>query len=384
MVNVKAALKLISVMILSFGAVFICSIMFNYSFDLKTIAPLIETPQAQAVYDAVMIQNKITIAAAGGMLGAVTLIVLLFSIGRYIADSGAELGMMKALGYSDNRLALDFVKFGLAVLIGTGLGYFGACIIGQSFYSAMDADNALPEKIKFSFNIAVPIATVLLPSLFFSAASVLYAKIILRKKPLDLITHSKKTKVNKLTIRVQSGVGAKSFQKELKRNMLFSNLVLIFFVGFAAFGFAAQVQMAFTMYEATGDSLFMPAVFVLFGLMLGFVTLLLALSFILKKNGKYLAMLKAYGYTDAECNKMLFGGYRVVTYIGFSIGTVYQYFFMKMMLGVFAGAYDIPEVKFPVIGFLITLAAFLAFYELLMLFYKQRITKIPIRQIMQE
>ncbi len=48
-----------------------------------------------------------------------------------------------------------------------------------------------------------------------------------------------------------------------------------------------QTQMAFTMYEATLGNLFMPVVFVSFGLMLGFVTLLLALSFVFKKNAKY-------------------------------------------------------------------------------------------------
>lgn len=222
-----------------------------------------------------------------------------------------------------------------------------------------------------------------MPTLLFSAIAVLYAKFLLKKKPLDLINGARKTKINRLTRHLQKNNDDRPFIKELKRNMLFGNLALIFFTGFAAFGFAAEIQMAFMMYDATGGELFMPVVFVSFGIIMGFVTLLLALTFIVKKNSKYLAMLKAYGYTESECGKAMFGGYRIVTYIGFAIGTVYQYFFMKMMIGVFASAYDIPAVKFPVSGFFVTIAIFLAAYELIMLFYKHRIAKIPLKQIMQ-
>jgi predicted lysophospholipase L1 biosynthesis ABC-type transport system permease subunit len=371
-------------MLLTFGAVFICSIFFNYSFDLKAIGHLIDTPQAQAVYDAQIMQSNVTMASAGGMLGAVTMLVLLFSIGHFIQESGAELGVLKALGYSDSRLSLSFAKFGLSILIASALAYGAAAIFAQSFYNAMDGEGILPELVKFRFRWQTPLAFVVAPAILFSAVSVLYAKLSLRKKPLDLIHGARKTKISKLTAKLQNRASDNNFLRGLRRNMLFSNLVLIFFIGFAAFGFAAQNQMAFMMYEATGGNLFMPTVFIGFGLMLGFVTLLLALTFITKKNSKYLAMLKAYGYTDRECGRAMFGGYRVVTYIGFAIGTVYQYFFMKFMIGIFASAYDdVPEVKFSVLGFFVVLGAFLIVYELIMLFYKKKIAKIPLREIMQ-
>ncbi len=383
MVSTKSVLKLFSIMILSFGAVFICSIFFNYSIDLKSVEPLLVEENHFLVFEAITTQNKVTMASAGGMLGAVTMIVLLFSIARYIGDAGAELGVMKALGYSENRIALRFAKFGLAVLIGTLAGYAGACIAGQVFYNAIDSDGSLPERVRFSFHVVVPLLTVAAPTFLYGAASVLYALLALRKRPLDLISGAKREKVNALTQKLQGKPGEKSFKTQLRRNMLFSNLVLIFFVGFAAFGFSMQTQMAFTMYEATKGTLFMPIVFVSFGLMLGFVTLHLALSFVFKKNAKYLALLKAYGYTGAESNNMLFGGYRIVTYVGFAIGTVYQYFFMKLMIGFFADAYEIPALQFPVLGFFICLAVFVAAYELMMFVYKQKIERVRLQQIMQ-
>jgi len=71
------------------------------------------------------------------------------------------------------------------------------------------------------------------------------------------------------------------------------------------------------------ENMIMMSTFVIAGHISGSVTLLLALTFIVSKNKKYLAILKAYGYTDGECTKAIFGGYRIVTYIGFAIGTVY-------------------------------------------------------------
>lgn len=382
MINFKVPLKLISVMILTFGAVFICTIFFNYSIDLKGIEHLIIDSQAQGVYEALTTQNQITIAAAGGILGVVTFLVLLFSITQFINESSAELGVMKALGYSHIKLSLEFAKFGLSIFIASAVGFLTAIPASHLFYNAFDSEGVLPKVIKFGFHIQVPFIMIVVPTILFSLIAVLYAMLKLKKPSLDLINGTSKIKINKLTEYLQNKGGERTFIKELKRNMLFSNYMLIFFMGFAVFGFATEIQMAFMMSEVT-EGWLMPAVFIAFGIIMGLVTLLLALTFIVKKNIKYLAMLKAYGYTENECNRAMFGGYRIVTYIGFAIGTVYQYFFMKMMIGVFANAYELPEVKFPILGFFITLVIFLASYEFIMVFYKQKIAKISLRQIMQ-
>jgi putative ABC transport system permease protein len=211
---------------------------------------------------------------------------------------------------------------------------------------------------------------------------VLFAKIKLRKNPLDLIKGARREKVSRLTKKMQQKDNTQSFQAIIRENMLLNNLVLMFFMGFAAFGFSCMVQMAFTMLPFDSGGL-MIGVFLAFGLMMGLVTLLLSLTFIVNKNKKYLALMRAYGYTDRECGRAMFGGYRIVTYIGFAIGTVWQFFLIKTMASMFAKSHELDEVLFSWLGLWVTLAVFLVAYELILLYYKWRISKIPLKEIMQ-
>lgn len=380
MVTLKDSLKVVAVMILAFCAVFISTIFVNFPLDLKGIAHLITDPQVQIIYDAQMTMSGIITACAGGILGAVTLIVLIFAIGRFIDENSANMGVLKALGYSENKIAIGFGKFGLGVLISCVTGYIAAFFFSPLFYSSL-IGNELP-KVVFTFHIETVLILIVAPALLFSLLSIFYAKLCLRKKPLELINGVKKVKINKLTKKLQIKNSGRPFLKDLKRTILFNNFVLIFFVGFAAFGFSAQIQMAFSMRELTPDYL-MTVTLIVIGTILGMVTLLIALTFVINANSKYIALLKAYGYSVKECKKAMFGGYRIISYIGFAIGTGYQFFLVKMLASIFAASYEIPDIKFNFIGLAVTLAAFIALYELIMLFYNRRIGKIPLREIMQ-
>lgn len=110
--------------------------------------------------------------------------------------------------------------------------------------------------------------------------------------------------------------------------------------------------------------------------------LLLSFRFVFNSHNKYVALMKAYGYTVRECRGALFGGYRLVSYIGFAIGSVYQYFLTTLIISFFGGAYDLT-VRFSVPGFFITLAAFLVCYEAVMYFYLRRIDRLPLGRIME-
>lgn len=383
MVNIKDSLKHIGVIILTFCAVFISTIFINFPLDLKMIAHLITDPQIQELYDAQIVMSGIIVACAGGVLGTVTLLVLIFAIGKFINGNSAYMGVLKALGYSDSKIALEYSKFGLSVLVSSVLAYVCGYLFSPLFYKSLSG-GAFPAELTFGFHIETILILIVAPTIFFSVMSVLYAKQRLRKKPLDLINGTKKVKINKLTqrLQLQNKSGDNSFVKDLKRTMLYSNLLLIFFVGFAGFGFSAQIQMAFSMRELTPDYL-MTVTLIIIGAILGAVTLIIALTFVINSNIKYIAMLKAYGYTDNECNNAMFGGYRIVAYIGFCIGTGYQYMLVKMLVSIFENSYEMPEITFNFLGFFITLAVFALAYEIIMLLYKKRISEIPLREIMQ-
>lgn len=379
MIGIRDIKKLLSVVILTFCAVCVCSVFVNFRYDLIANADLVTNPNLQVLYDAQITMSGVVIACAGGVLGAVTLIILLFSIQRFITENSANMGVLKALGYSGNKIALDYYKFGLSVLVGSGLGYLGGFLLSPLIYKGMSSD--LVRNLQFGFHIETILFVIIIPTLLFTTLSVLFAMLKLRKSPLNLIRGYSKEKVNSIVKKQQQKNCNIPFIKDMRRNALCNNLLIIFFVGFAAFGFSAQIQMAFSMRKLTPDYT-MTVMLLVIGFILGAVTMLLAFSFLFRANEKYLVLLKAYGYTEKECSNALFGGYRIVSYVGFLIGTFYQFILLKMAVKLFAGIYELPEIKFSIVGFVITLIVFLALYELLMYMYRRSISKSTLGKIM--
>lgn len=379
MITVKQNMKLIGVIILCFCAIFICTAFMNYAIDLNSIDSSNLDETARIIFDGQKAMSSVIVACAGGIMGAIALIVLLYTIGRLINENQPSMGVLKALGHSEHKIALSFLKFGLSVFIGCALGFAGGYAFSPFMYDIFN-NGELPDVI-LKFHLSALIFLAVLPSLAFTTIAYFYALIKLKKPPLEMIHETKKVKTGRLSVKLQSKVKQKPFLKDLKKSVLFNNLTLVFFVGIAGFGFSAQIQIAFLMQEVNMDITF-SAINLIIGAAIGLITLILALSYVLNSNKKYIAMMKAYGYSDAQCGGALFGGYRIISYIGFAIGTVYQYFFMKFMISLFAGAYDV-ELDFNIIGFFITLCAYLICYEFILLFYKKQISRIPLKEIMQ-
>ena len=96
-------------------------------------------------------------------------------------------------------------------------------------------------------------------------------------------------------------------------------------------------------------------------------------------------MMRVFGYTQKECCKAILSGYRPMSYIGFAIGTVYQYVLLRIMVDiVFKEVEGVPDYKFDFPMMLISLAVFVMIYESLMYMYSRRIKKISIKEIMIE
>ena len=74
-----------------------------------------------------------------------------------------------------------------------------------------------------------------------------------------------------------------------------------------------------------------------------------------------------------------------MSYIGFVIGTVYQYALLRIMVDIiFRDVEIIPDYQFDLPVMLISLAAFIIIYEILMFAYSGKIKKISIKEIMME
>jgi len=209
--------------------------------------------------------------------------------------------------------------------------------------------------------------------------SVLYAYLNMRHPVLDLLREKREYQ----TKHGKTDTNDAPFLRELSSGTLKSKKVLAFFVAFSAFCFSSMVQMSLSMKELASENFSWMVLMI--GLILAFMTLLLSLSSVIKGNAKTIAMMRVFGYERSVCSRSILGAYRPISYIGFAIGTLYQYALLKVVMTfVFDDIENIPEYNFDFKALVITLMAFLITYELVMYVYSLRINRLSIKSIMLE
>jgi len=144
-----------------------------------------------------------------------------------------------------------------------------------------------------------------------------------------------------------------------------------------------MTQMSFSMDELA--SAMMGIMIMLIGLVLACTTLFLAITTVIGCNKKTIAMMRVFGYSQKECSQAILGCYRPMAYIGFALGTMYQYVLLRIAVDiVFRDMEGMPEYKFDFPVMLISLGVFAVIYELVMYVYSGRISKISVKEIMLE
>ena len=175
----------------------------------------------------------------------------------------------------------------------------------------------------------------------------------------------------------------KSFVAEMKSSVLRSRKTLVFFIAFSSFCFSAMIQMSASMKDLSSEM--MGLMMLIIGVVLAFTTLYIAVTSVIRSNQKNITMMRVFGYQSADCKHSVLDGYRPAAYIGFVIGSVYQYALLKIMVDiVFAGVEGVPEYKFDFPICFITLGVFIVVYEGIMFAYGQSMKRIPLKQIMSE
>lgn len=376
-VSIKDGAKLFGISIMTCCAVTVCNLFLNYYLDLTAVAALIDAPYARMVYDAQVMTAKVVCGVCGGCLAATTVVMLVFYVRHYIDSHSKELGILKALGYSDFRIARGFGVFGLSVFAGCLLGYLLSFALMPLFYELQNSDGILPE-LSIRWHWILPVLLVAVPTALFALIAVCCALRKLNQPCVNLLRG---------TVRIRGknrdGKDKKTFVAEMRSAVLRSRKTLVFFIGFSAFCFADTIQMAFSMDELASEM--MGAMMFIIGVVLGFTTLYIAVTTVIRSNQKNTAMMRVFGYDGAECKRSVLDGYRPAAYIGFAIGSVYQYLLLKIMVEiVFAGVEGVPEYKFDFPVFFITLAAFIVVYEGIMYAYGRTMRRIPLKQIMSE
>lgn len=178
-IGIKDEIKLIGISIIACCAVFVCTLFLNYNIDLATIEDKILTEAGIAMYNAQVSMGKVTVTVTGGCLVITSVIMLFFYVKNYIDTHGKELGILKALGYSNLKIAKHFWVFGLSVLIGCFWGFVLAFLYLPTFYEVQNADRLFPD-MSVSFHPLLAFLLIGMPTIFFVTISVLYAYLKLK------------------------------------------------------------------------------------------------------------------------------------------------------------------------------------------------------------
>lgn len=381
LVGVKDAVKLIGISIIACCATLVCTMFLNFYFDICLIENEITSESAVIFYNAQVSIAKVICFVSGGCLLMTSVIMLLFYIKHYIDNHKKELGILKALGYSNLKIAKNFWVFGISVFIGTVIGFGGAFLIMPKFYELQNKDKILPE-ISIHFHPTVFLCFVILPTAAFVVLAICYACYKLKKPVLMLLKDNLQTTVKAKKHNADKDSQC-SFIDDLKKNTIKSRKTLTFFVFFASFCFSSMVQMSFSTRDLSSE--LMAAMMLLMGLVLAFTILVIAITTVIHGNTKTIAMMRVFGYSQKECCRAILSGYRPISYLGFAIGTVYQHALLRMVVVfVFKDIDGIPVYKFNVPVMLITLVVFMVSYEIVMYVYSERIKKISIKEVMLE
>jgi len=381
LIGIKNASKLVGITIIACCAVLVCTMFLNFYLDVQSIESKITSELSMIFYNAQVSTAKVVCLVSGGCLLITSVIMLIFYISHYIDTHKNELGILKALGYSNLKVAKNFWVFGMSAFIGTIIGFGGAFLLMPRFYALQNEDKMLPE-IPIHFHPTIFLYFVILPTVGFSVLAIGYAWYKLKEPVLSLLKNNFQSPA-KIKKHKEDNLTACSFVDDLKRNTLRSKKVLVFFIIFASFCFSAMTQMSFSMTDLASEM--MGAMIFVIGLVLAFTTLFLAITTVINGNTKTIAMMRIFGYSQKECCKAILGGYRPMSYIGFAIGTVYQYALLRIMVDiVFKDIEGVPVYKFDFPVMLISLAIFIIIYEILMFVYSDKIKKVSIKEIMIE
>ncbi len=380
LVSIKDTLKLVGITIVCFCAVYVCTFFLNCYID---VLPLKNSVSAEALplYNAQLATAKMTCGITGGVLGLIAIIMLVFYIKIYVDTHSRQLGIFKAMGYSDLKISKSFLVFGLSTFIGCALGFGLAWASMPFIYSEMSID-VLPE-VAINFHPILLIFLVFVPTVLFSLLSFLFGIFALKKTPLSLINNSSesvkvyKIKTNKIEKPEQS------FLIDMSKSSIRSKKLLVFFVTFASFCFASMVQMGLSMEDLVSGT--MGYMILAIGLVLAITASIMSLTSLIRSNEKNISIMKAFGYGIKDCFLAVFSLYIPFLVLGFMLGTIYQYGLLLVMINiVFKSVGNIPSYTFNVEMLFVTLALFVVFYLAVLLVYYFKVKKVSIKKVMMD
>ena len=380
MFSIKDLYRLVVVSVISFCAVFVTNLFLNFYLDISLLDQTNWLPEIQAAYDAQVAISWLIASISGAVLSLTSMLLLFFYIRQFIDQHKPELGILKAMGYKNWEISRKFWIFSLPVGLGTGVGYLSSFAMMPHFYQLRNQSGVLPE-ITIMQHWSLFLFLVVLPTLAFTALAVLCASYYLRLPALDLlkrVSSSQKSPKRKATKKIRKD---RPFLKDFSASLLWSRKLLIFFVIFGSMCFSAMIQLSYGMKELTDETIQMMMMSI--GTVLSVAILYLSLGVLLQENQETLAIMKVFGYSKKDCHKSLFAPYRFLAFLGFVLGTGYQYGIMQLLLRLMEKSIaQKVEYDFDFGVCLITLLIFTLVYESFIYVSSRKIDQLTIKQVM--
>ena len=250
MFSVKDIRKLVVVSIIGACAVFVANLFLNFYLDIEQLEISKTNPMIQTYYDAQVSLSWMVAMVSGVVLSLTSILLMCFYIKQFVDDHKEQLGILKALGYSNGQLAKRFWAFGLSFGAGALLGYFASFLMMGHFYDFRNEKGILPE-ITIHFHWQLLLTLVILPTTFFMVLAIGYARRQLQTPALLLL--KKSPSPIKVKRRKRAPKKEKDFLKELSLSLIWGRKSILFFVVFGSMCFAAMVQLSFGLRDYTDD-----------------------------------------------------------------------------------------------------------------------------------
>ena len=95
--------------------------------------------------------------------------------------------------------------------------------------------------------------------------------------------------------------------------------------------------------------------------------------------------MKTFGYSLRECILTVFGGFVPFAFIGFGVGSVYQYALLSIMVNIFfKDVGNVPDYSFSVSAFFIALLGFIVTFATVFTIYTYKMNRISVKEVMIE
>ncbi|MDE5977724.1 MAG: ABC transporter permease [Turicibacter sp.] len=172
--------------------------------------------------------NQLLAMTFTGLLLVMSMTVILLVMRKRIQSERGQIGVLKAMGYSQTQIAISYVTYPLlSTVIGSLMGFFlgiGASTILARTYMT----NYIVPVIRFYFTKDLILGGVLCPIMIIGIASFFIIYLLLKDDSLSLMRESSHLKISRLSKGLMNLLKPFNFETRFKYSLAFRNIGKIF------------------------------------------------------------------------------------------------------------------------------------------------------------